>query len=177
VNVSICIFPTSLGWAGLSCSDKGLRRLILPTNSVEEVCRQLGVSIKTDRIVPQNLDSIVERLNLYFSGCKVDFPDRLDLSGYTTFHLKVWEITAFIPFGETRSYTWLAEQAGNVRAVRAIGQALAKNPLPIIIPCHSVIAKNGNIGGYEGGIELKRYLIRLEASALIRGGVSPRQLV
>lgn len=100
----------------------------------------------------------------------------LDLSGSTAFQLKVWELTTLIPFGETRSYSWLAEQAGNFSAVRATGQALGKNPLPIIIPCHRVIAKNGSIGGYEGGIELKRHLIRLEASALIRGsGVTPGQ--
>jgi O-6-methylguanine DNA methyltransferase len=175
VNISSYIFPTGLGWAGLSCSDKGLRRLILPTYSFEEVCRRLDVSIKPDGVIPQNLDSVIERLKLYFNGYKVDFPDRLDLSGSTAFQLKVWEITRFIPFGKTKSYTWVAEQAGKAGAVRAVGQALGKNPLPIIIPCHRVIAKNGSIGGYEGGADLKKHLIRLEASALIRRGVAPGQ--
>ena len=173
--MSSCIFPTGLGWVGLSCSDKGLRRLILPTYSIEEVCRRLDVSTKPEVVIPKNLRGVVERLKLYFSGYKVDFPDRLDLSGYTAFQIKVWELTSLIPFGNTRSYAWIAEQSGNARAVRAVGQALGKNPLPIIIPCHRVIAKNGSIGGYEGGADLKRRLLRLEASALIRGEVAPGQ--
>ena len=173
--MSSCIFPTGLGWVGLSCSDKGLRRLILPTYSIEEVCRRLDVSTKPEVVIPKNLRGVVERLKLYFSGYKVDFPDRLDLSGSTAFQIKVWELTSLIPFGNTRSYAWIAEQSGNTRAVRAVGQALGKNPLPIIIPCHRVIAKNGSIGGYEGGADLKRRLLRLEASALTRRGVAPGQ--
>ena len=73
-------------------------------------------------------------------------------------------MTRLIPYGETRSYIWLAEQLGKMGAVRAVGQALARNPLPIIIPCHRVVAKDGQLGGFTGGMEIKRQLLYLEAS-------------
>ena len=107
----------------------------------------------------------MERLKTYFSGYKVTFPDKLDLSGATPFQRKVWEITTIIPYGETRSYAWVAEQMGKSGAARAVGQALGTNPLPIIIPCHRVIASDGKLCGFGGGVERKRYLLSLEASA------------
>ncbi len=97
------------------------------------------------------------------AGHKVAFPDALDLSAATSFQRQVWQITRLIPYGETRSYSWLAEQLGKAGAVRAVGQALGRNPLPIIIPCHRVVAKDGQLGGYTGGVEIKRYLLNLEA--------------
>jgi methylated-DNA-[protein]-cysteine S-methyltransferase len=95
----------------------------------------------------------------------VTFPDELDLPQATTFQRKVWEITRLIPYGETRSYSWVAEQLGKAGAVRAVGRALARNPLPIITPCHRVVEKDGTLGGYSGGVEIKEYLLQLEASA------------
>jgi O-6-methylguanine DNA methyltransferase len=177
VNTCYHIFPTISGWAGILCSDRGLQRLILFSDSAEDVHRKLDIPTRSDNFVPERLSNIIERLKLYFSGYKVDFPDMLDLSGFTAFQVMVWNLTRLIPYGETRSYTWIAEQAGQIRAVRAVGQALGKNPLPIIIPCHRVIAQNGNIGGYAGGIELKRRLIRLESSAFLRDRTSPRRVI
>jgi O-6-methylguanine DNA methyltransferase len=103
----------------------------------------------------------------YFSGHRVAFTNKLDLSPATAFQRRVWEITKLIPYGETRSYSWVAEQLGRAEAVRAVGRALARNPLPIIIPCHRVVAKDG-VGGYSGGVEMKKYLIWLETPASIR---------
>ena len=68
-----------------------------------------------------------------------------------------------IPYGETRSYSQLAAQIGNPKAVRAVGNALGRNPLPIIIPCHRVLAKGGGLGGFGGGIEMKKRLLKLES--------------
>jgi len=110
-------------------------------------------------------EDLVARLRTYFSGHKVSFPDQLDLSGATPFQRQVWEKTRLIPFGETRSYSWVAEQIKQPGAVRAVGQALGRNPLPIIIPCHRVITADGKPGGYTGGLEMKRFLLRLEAIA------------
>lgn len=107
----------------------------------------------------------MERLRAYFSGNEVAFPDELDLSGATPFRCRVWEKTRTIPYGETRSYTWVAGQIKQPEAVRAVGQVLGKNPLPIIIPCHRVITAGGKLGGYSEGLEMKRYLLRLETSA------------
>jgi len=102
---------------------------------------------------------------IYFSGHRVTFPDELDLSGATAFQREVWEVTRLILYGETRSYAWVAEQIRKPQAVRAVGQALGRNPLPTIIPCHRVITSDGKLGGFSDGVEMKRHLLGLEASA------------
>ncbi len=166
------IFQTKMGWVGISGSEKGLLTLILPRVSFDEVVRKLGIELQQDSPLPGSLIDIVERLNKYFDGYKVSFPDKLDFSKWTGFQRKVWEVTKTIPYGETRSYSWVAEKVGNKAAVRAVGNAEGANPLPIIVPCHRVLAKNGGLGGYGGGIELKRYLLWLEASAFMRDRTS-----
>ena len=80
----------------------------------------------------------------------------------TYFQQLVWQKLAFIPYGETRSYQWLATEIFKPKACRAVGNANGKNPVPLIIPCHRVIQKNGALGGFTGGTHLKRYLINLE---------------
>jgi methylated-DNA-[protein]-cysteine S-methyltransferase len=83
------------------------------------------------------------------------------LSG-TDFEKGVWSVLRDIPFGETRTYKWVAERTGSPSAVRAVGQALSKNPIPIIVPCHRVIESDGSIGGYSSGVNTKRRLLELE---------------
>ncbi len=85
----------------------------------------------------------------------------------TPFQQRVWKTLKEIPYGEVRSYAWLAERLGTPRALRAVGQALAANPLPIFIPCHRVVGKR-DLGGFSGGLEIKRFLLRLEASKDLR---------
>jgi methylated-DNA-[protein]-cysteine S-methyltransferase len=162
------IFQTELGWVGVASSTLGLQRFILPQSSFADVCQKLGIELKPDSELPESLRSISDRLKLYFNGYKILFLDELDLSGGTEFQRKVWKATRLIPYGETRSYSWIAERIGNHNAVRAVGQALGENPLPIIVPCHRVLGKNGGLGGYGGGIDLKGYLLWLEASAFMR---------
>ncbi len=106
----------------------------------------------------------MKRLNTRSSSKKPKLPHDLSLAKATAFQREVWEAIKLIPYGETRSYAWVAKQINRPRAARAVGQALSKNPLPIIIPCHRVIASNGKIGGYTGGLEMKRYLLTMEAS-------------
>lgn len=89
----------------------------------------------------------------------------IDLSRYTPFQRKVWEVVKTIPHGETRSYKWVAEKLGNPRAVRAVGQALKKNPLPGVIPCHRVIRSDGSLGGFSRGLKKKRELLRSEGKS------------
>jgi len=114
---------------------------------------------------PHLFKDLAERLRVYFGGHKVTFPDRLDLPGATAFQREVWETTRLIPYGETRSYTWVAEQIKKMGAARAVGLALSRNPLPIIIPCHRVVASDGKLSGFSGGVEMKKQLLSLEASA------------
>ena len=159
------IFNIDTGWVGVLGSAKGLRRLTLPRHSAQEVGQLLSDSIGHSVFSAHQFKDLMERLRVYFGGGKVAFPDELDFSGATPFQREVWEATRLIPYGETRSYAWVAVQIKKPRAVRAVGQALGRNPLPIIVPCHRVVASDGKLGGYGGGLEMKRYLLNLEASA------------
>ena len=163
-------FDTGTGWIGISGSAKGLLRATLPQPSAQEAHQLLGDDTNYAVWSPGRFDDLIERLRMYFNGHKVTFPDELDLSLATTFQREVWQITKLIPYGETRSYSWVAEQIGKPGAARAVGQTLARNPLPIIVPCHRVVARDGRLSGYGGGTEMKRYLLWLEASANIRKG-------
>ena len=97
------------------------------------------------------------------SGKKVDFKRyALDIPTGTAFQRKVWEKLLDIPYGETRSYKWLAEEVGSPKGFRAVGGANGKNPVPIIIPCHRVINSDGTLGGYSGGVWIKEFLLKLE---------------
>jgi methylated-DNA-[protein]-cysteine S-methyltransferase len=162
------IFSTAAGWVGILGSRVGLLRMTLPRPSDSEAEKQLGVSVNQAVWSPQRYEDLIERLSNYFSGHQVDLPDRLDLSAATAFQREVWEATRLIPYGETRSYAWVAEQVKKPKAVRAVGQALGRNPLPVIIPCHRVLASDGGLGGFGGGLEMKKYLLRLESSINIR---------
>lgn len=106
-------------------------------------------------------DDVDEQLDRYFEGKDPHFSLQLELHG-TEFQQKVWEACATIPYGETRSYADLAKAIGNPKATRAVGTALGKNPIPIIIPCHRVLRTNGDLGGYAGGLDVKRKLLELE---------------
>lgn len=156
------IFSTNMGQMGILGSAKGLLLTTLPQHSAKEVRQLLGERINHATWSPHRFKDLIERLRIYLSGHKVTFPDELDLSPATTFQHKVWEITKLIPYGETRCYLWVAKQMGKPEAVRAVGQALARNSLPIIIPCHRVVASDGKLGGYGGGLAMKRHLLYLE---------------
>ena len=102
-----------------------------------------------------------KQLNEYFAGQRQVFDLALDFEG-TEFQQKVWQALLTIPFGETRSYKQIAEQIGNVKAVRAVGAANGKNPISIITPCHRVVGANGKLVGFAGGLENKDVLLQLE---------------
>ena len=137
----------------------------MPQRSAQEACQLLGNNVNHATWSPHLFDDLMERLRTYFSGHKVAFPDKLDLFRATHFQREVWEITRLIPYGETRSYAWVAEQIKRPKAMRAVGQALARNPLPIIVPCHRVVASDGKLGGFSGGVKMKKCLLSLETSA------------
>lgn len=113
------------------------------------------------------LADAAEQLRAWFAGERRDFTLKLHLTG-TPFQRKVWDALAEIPFGETVSYGELAEQIGHPRAARAVGSANGANPIPIILPCHRVIASGGGLGGYGYGLPLKRRLLELEQGILRR---------
>lgn len=86
-----------------------------------------------------------------------------DLTGLSHFQVRVLKVLHEIPYGEVRSYRWVAERVGNPRAFRAVGNACGRNPAPLLIPCHRVIAQDGSIGGFRGGLRTKRWLLDLES--------------
>lgn len=102
-----------------------------------------------------------QQLNEYFAGKRQQFDLPLDFEG-TAFQQQVWQALLTIPFGETRSYKQIAEQIGNVKAVRAVGAANGKNPISIIAPCHRVVGANGKLVGFAGGLENKEVLLKIE---------------
>jgi len=141
---------TPLGEWALVWSEKGLRKFAPRDADAEGEERRL--------------EGFGEAVARYFAGKPERFDFRLDLSGLTEFERKALRAARGIGYGEVRSYGWVAERAGRPRAARAVGNAMAKNPLPIIIPCHRVIRSDGNPGGFStrGGVETKRRLLALE---------------
>ena len=129
----------------------GVRRIAFGRRGVES--HSSGVMRETLR-----------QLRLYFAGDLRQFDLPLELIG-TDFQKRVWDALRTIPYGETRSYTQIASQIGAPRAVRAVGAANGRNPIPIIVPCHRVIRASGNLVGFGGGLEWKRKLLDLESSS------------
>lgn len=128
--------------------------------SLEQLARQLSPRVLR---APRRLDEPRRELDEFFAGRRHDFDIALDWSlvkpGFTR---RVLESTWRIPFGETVSYKGIAARAGNERAFRAAGTALGSNPLPIVVPCHRVLHSGGGLGGYTGGLDIKRRLLTIE---------------
>lgn len=104
----------------------------------------------------------IKELNAYFEGSHPGFTQKLTFTSGTDFERQVWSALSLIPFAETRSYKWVAETIGRPGAVRAVGRALSKNPIPIVVPCHRVIESDGSIGGYSSGVNTKVRLLEME---------------
>lgn len=159
------LINTELGQIGLVGSGAGLRRIVLPQPGREAVVQVIAEDFPGAIADPTPFGDLPQRLKRYLEGEQVSFDDELDLAGTSPFRRAVWEETRAIPYGETRSYGWIARQIGKPKAQRAVGQALAKNPLPIVVPCHRVIGKDGSLTGFEGGLEMKKRLLEIEASS------------
>ena len=151
--------PIGTIWAVKSL--KGLMRLNFPCEE-SELLSELSKLIKTEpEYRPSKLDNLDAWLRKYFQGEKIPFSEKLDLRG-TIFQKKVWENLFKIPYGKLVSYGKLAENIGNPKAARAVGNAVGENPVSIVIPCHRVVRGNGSIGGFGGGLPIKRILLFVE---------------
>ena len=157
------IFETSLGWMGAVISPKGLHMVILPKKKTEEIKKILEEHYTEELIRDEKgLEKFTKKIRDYLLGKIINFKEKMDVSGVTPFEMKVWDTVYGIPRGEVRSYNWVAKQVGNPKEVRAVGQALKHNRLPIVIPCHRVINKSGDLGGFSAGVEMKRKLLKIE---------------
>ena len=113
--------------------------------------------------------SLRAELDAYFQGGLKEFEQNISFLSGTEFERSVWLALRDIPFGQTRSYKWMAERVGRPKGSRAVGQALKKNPIPIILPCHRVIESDGKLGGYSPGEDIKRRLLQMEFYHLREG--------
>jgi O-6-methylguanine DNA methyltransferase len=145
----------------VTCSEKGLARLDLGSSKKFHNGNHAsaGRSPKAVKLAQR----AVRELQEYAEGRRKKFTVPLDLVG-TPFQQKVWQALCEIPYGETRSYQQIARRVGNPKASRAVGMANHYNPVAIVVPCHRVIASDGSLGGYAGGLEMKRQMLRLEQS-------------
>jgi len=147
------VIPSPIGNIYLAGSENGINRIQL---MVEEPVSQ------TDEI-PSFLEDCVHQLNEYFAGTRKEFDLKLDFGDAPDFHKEVWKMVKIIPYGRTRTYGEIAEIIDHQQAFRAVGHANGMNPLPIVIPCHRVIGKDGSLTGYYYGLELKRWLLSHES--------------
>ena len=145
---------------------RGLVRLSYPNQDPEDVLRKLAERV-SPRVLesPAELDDVRRQLDEYFAQERQGFDLDIDYALTQGFFRKVLRATAKIPYGELTTYRHVAARAGSPRGSRAAGNALGSNPIPIVVPCHRVIHSTGGLGGYTGGLDRKRFLLRLEGSA------------
>lgn len=162
------IFETGAGWVGVIASEAGVRRATIPQPTPGDCADELGGELDGAFFEPDLLAHVREGIQGYIEGSVLDLSHiPTDFSGAPPFMRSAWEACRSIPRGQTRTYKWLAESAGRPNAPRAAGQAMARNRVPFLVPCHRVVASGGGLGGYGRGksaLALKRWLIDREAS-------------
>jgi methylated-DNA-[protein]-cysteine S-methyltransferase len=166
MNLNV-IFETRVGAAGLIFKENpfALVRVILPRPDRQTLLRQADKALWGKAGRHKNADMMILRLQDYFNGKPIEIPwEWTPLSDLTDLEQKVLLKTAEIPYGKTHSYKELAEAAGRPKACRFVGNVMAKNPFPVLIPCHRVIKSDGSIGHYGGGPRLKRAMLEMEGA-------------
>lgn len=163
VDVAYGWVDSPLGRILVATTDKGLARVSYAGEYEDRVLTDLAERI-SPRVLeaPAQVDGVRRELDEYFDGRRQGFDLALDWRLTAGFGRRVLKATARIPFGSISSYKRIAEAAGSPRGSRAAGNALGANPLPIVVPCHRVLATGGGLGGYTGGVDKKEYLLTLE---------------
>ncbi|GLQ09098.1 methylated-DNA--protein-cysteine methyltransferase [Devosia yakushimensis] len=159
------VFDTALGEFGIGWTDKGLARLQLPGLAHEALGERINRGKARPGEPPRVIEALINRIEDYAEGEPIDFNDvPLDLSGAPAFHQRAYALLLEIKWGETTTYGALARQLGDVTLSRAVGQAMGANPIPLVIPCHRVLASDGKPGGFSapGGAESKLRMLSLE---------------
>jgi len=165
LDIAYCEVDSPVGQLLAAATPAGLVQLGYPNQSRDEMLAALAQRISPRLLeAPARLDPVRRELDEYFAGKRQRFDLRLDWQLTSGFRQQVLRETAAIPFGETRTYMEMAASAGSPRAHRAAGSALGSNPIPIIVPCHRVLRSGGGLGGYGGGLDVKRELLTLEGA-------------
>ncbi len=161
------IFHTELGWMGLVSTDHGIFASVLPQRSKEETERKLFKKLSFMPVFsPECFKLLEDTLKAYFTGDHSELNCKIDWSWATPFQREVLKIVASIPVGSCLTYGEVALLAGSPNGARAVGNALANNNIPVIIPCHRVISKD-SLGGFTGaGIDMKKKLLAIEGYKL-----------
>ena len=166
VDVAYARAETPMGDFLAATTSRGLVRLAFLSQAdegavVEELAERVSPRVL---LAPERLDDVRRQLDEYFAGDRRRFELKLDRTLMGPFSRKVLGRTARIPYGGVSTYMEVATAAGSPRAYRAAGNALARNPIPLVVPCHRVLATGGGLGGYGGGLDMKRRLLELEGA-------------
>ena len=158
------VFETPLGRIGVAAGNRGVVRVMLPNAVAKRNCHASPKSSGPAK-AEAHAAQAERQIRAYCAGRLRRFTVAIDLSGVPPFHRKVLTAARRIPYGRTATYGELARRAGSPRAARAVGQAMAHNPVALIVPCHRVVAAGGGLGGFGGGLALKRRLLALERAS------------
>ena len=160
------IFQSPWGWIGISESANGIDGIALPKQSKRAIEKTLHDQSPEpfQAASSPRLEAARRQLLDYLAGKRNTFDMPLDLSQGTSFQRRVWRTLQLVPFGKLRSYQWIATRVGGRQYARAVGNAVGANPLPIVIPCHRIVAQDASLGGFSGGLPMKRKLLSLEGT-------------
>jgi len=168
------IFRVRPGWMGLVGNKKGVQRIYLPGLKKQELKKQINSAFPGCKEDAEFWREVKTQFKEYFLGERKIFQIPLDLTAATPFQRKVYKTMAKIPYGQVRTYRWLAQKIGNPQALRAVGSANAQNRWPLVIPCHRILGQNGHLTGFSapGGLSLKANLLKLEGVPVTNNRVS-----
>ena len=161
-------FDSKIGHIYIASTENGVCKVSIPKETKQDFFRWLVRHFDEEQVVENKYRNkeIIDQLTRYFNGALARFTCGIDQVG-TPFQIRVWRELRKIPYGSTSNYKRLANKVGVPNGFRAIGRACATNPLPIIVPCHRVIASNGDLNGYSCGIKTKEFLLRLEGAIIL----------
>jgi methylated-DNA-[protein]-cysteine S-methyltransferase len=165
VDVGYGYVDSPLGRLTVAATPRGLLRVAYPAGDPNDVLEELAAKVSPRLLLaPSFIDDVRRELDEYFEGRRERFDVPLDWTLTRGFMRRVLRATARIGYGDVRTYRDVATSAGSPRAVRAAGNALNANPMPVVVPCHRVVRTGGALGGYGGGVERKEYLLGLEGA-------------
>ncbi len=171
-NEQVAEFKSHLGWMAVHWRSEKVFRLVFGYRNAADALSALALSDRRVQTVSPGDFSLVEKLLAYAEGDPVEFDDvEVDWSGCTRFQLRVLRACRAIPRGVTRSYGQLASAAGSPQAARAVGNTMARNRVPLIVPCHRVVGSAGALGGFSApdGLDMKHRLLQLEDADILHG--------
>jgi O-6-methylguanine DNA methyltransferase len=169
-RLTAIVTQTAMGWAGVALSERGIRYATLFHRTRDTAVAELRAQGAVERDDPR-ASAIQDLLRGYAAGDRTSLDDYpVDLPPCTPFQRDAWLALREIPRGETRSYGWLARRVGHAESPRAVGAAVGANPIPLWLPCHRVVASDGSLHGFGGGLAMKQALLELE-------GALPRRMI